>query len=314
MRNLHPLMQLLAHGRGVVGLNDLTAAGLDRHAVANLCRAGVLRREAMGTYVSAAVRLDTKGRLLVAITAARQRAVRPELVAAARSSAAWLWKMTPQEREPKTLHIVGPHQSTPSPDLPAVRFHRSRTLEVAHLGVVDDVPLTGPGRTIVDSAINLGVPALREMGARGLQLDLVDLPGLSEQLHAAGRIRGGSRLRQAMLDLDPDVALAESLGEEAGFVALHRAGFEVVRQRLVRIGGERFRIDLAIVALRIAIEIDGYWWHSTPARHAADLRRQNMLTAANWRVLRLPAAKVLRDPEAVVSLVQSAMPDATTRA
>ncbi|MFT5224108.1 MAG: hypothetical protein ACI867_002439, partial [Glaciecola sp.] len=34
MRNLHPLMQLLAHGRGVVGLNDLTAAGLDRHAVA----------------------------------------------------------------------------------------------------------------------------------------------------------------------------------------------------------------------------------------------------------------------------------------
>lgn len=58
------------------------------------------------------------------------------------------------------------------------------------------------------------------------------------------------------------------------------------RQVNVRINAKNYRIDLAIVDKKIAIEIDGYEYHRSPDKFHNDRARQNDLVAAGWTVLR----------------------------
>lgn len=62
-------------------------------------------------------------------------------------------------------------------------------------------------------------------------------------------------------------------------------------------------VDLAYPELKLAIEIDGYRWHSTPAQKRADEERQNRLILAGWTVLRFSAAEVRHDPEVLATTV-----------
>ena len=61
-------------------------------------------------------------------------------------------------------------------------------------------------------------------------------------------------------------------------------------------------VDIAFVRERLAIEIDGWAWHSAPDRFARDRRKQNEMTQAGWTVLRFTwldlttrQAEVIRD-------------------
>jgi very-short-patch-repair endonuclease len=66
----------------------------------------------------------------------------------------------------------------------------------------------------------------------------------------------------------------------------------------------RFIADFAAVSAKLVVEVDG----STHARRAgADARRDRALARLGYRVLRLPAQLVLRDPLAAVALVQQAL-------
>jgi very-short-patch-repair endonuclease len=48
----------------------------------------------------------------------------------------------------------------------------------------------------------------------------------------------------------------------------------------------RWSIDFALPSQRIAIEVDGDYWHKRTVER--DARRDGHLTAAGWRVVRLP--------------------------
>jgi very-short-patch-repair endonuclease len=65
------------------------------------------------------------------------------------------------------------------------------------------------------------------------------------------------------------------------------------------------RADFAFVEHRIAIELDGYRWHSDVAAFNKDRRVQNRLLALSWRVLRLTWWDVDLRPAAVVAEVRS---------
>lgn len=47
-----------------------------------------------------------------------------------------------------------------------------------------------------------------------------------------------------------------------------------------------YTIDLAFPAARVAVEVDGWAWHSGAAQFAADRRKGNALTRAGWKLLR----------------------------
>lgn len=72
----------------------------------------------------------------------------------------------------------------------------------------------------------------------------------------------------------------------------------------------RFRLDIAITAQRIAIEVDGWEWHG---KHKNDFKRdrerQNLLVLNGWRVLRFTASDIRRDMAAVMETIRAACGD-----
>ncbi len=95
---------------------------------------------------------------------------------------------------------------------------------------------------------------------------------------------------------------APTWSEQALSRLLRGAKLGVAVRRQVVIGG--FVADFAVPAARLIIEVDG---GSHAGRAAADARRDRKLARLGWRVLRLEAELVPRQPEAALLRVREAL-------
>ncbi|MGZ0150875.1 endonuclease domain-containing protein [Kribbella sp. WER1] len=84
-------------------------------------------------------------------------------------------------------------------------------------------------------------------------------------------------------------------------------GFEP--QVVVSAGGVLVRVDLGHRTARIALEAEGYEFHGSAAKFAADCRRYDDLVAAGWLVLRFTYQQVIGDPAWVVETIRKAVND-----
>ncbi|MFN2535890.1 MAG: endonuclease domain-containing protein, partial [Pseudonocardiaceae bacterium] len=66
--------------------------------------------------------------------------------------------------------------------------------------------------------------------------------------------------------------------------------------------------DGACSQARLAIEVDGWAWHSDVDRFATDRRRQNALVLAGWTVLRFTWNDLTCRPEAVIAQIRATLP------
>lgn len=73
-----------------------------------------------------------------------------------------------------------------------------------------------------------------------------------------------------------------------------------------------YKIDIGSSPLMIAIEVDGQSHHSPTAR-ARDAKKDNLLRALGWTVLRFTNRQVLRETESVVATVMEAIGSSTSR-
>lgn len=90
--------------------------------------------------------------------------------------------------------------------------------------------------------------------------------------------------------------------EAALWVHLRGGQLGVWFRRQVVVG--RFVADFAAASARLVVEVDG----SAHARRAgADARRDRALAQLGWRVVRVPAKLVLKQPEEAVALVRQAL-------
>jgi very-short-patch-repair endonuclease len=64
------------------------------------------------------------------------------------------------------------------------------------------------------------------------------------------------------------------------------------------------RVDFCFAAARLVVEVDGARWHPDPAR---DQRRDNVLAALGWRVLRFTWSEVVHDSARVLDTVRAAL-------
>jgi very-short-patch-repair endonuclease len=122
------------------------------------------------------------------------------------------------------------------------------------------------------------------------------------------RHRGLRGVRFAHATLGRADARAESPPESRLRHVLLEGGLDVVPQHDVHGADGRWiaRVDLAIPALKIAIEYDGREVHERADVFVNDRRRQNALVAAGWTVLRFSAAD-LRNPSLVLRAVAAAI-------
>jgi very-short-patch-repair endonuclease len=66
----------------------------------------------------------------------------------------------------------------------------------------------------------------------------------------------------------------------------------------------KYRIDLALPSLKIAIEADGKAYHSTPAQKAHDRRKNAYLRENGWRVLRFSGRQINRELGRVLARIK----------
>lgn len=81
-----------------------------------------------------------------------------------------------------------------------------------------------------------------------------------------------------------------------------------VREFENAVPGRRYRLDIALPAARLAIEVDGWEWHG---KHKGDFirdrERQNLLTLNGWRILRFTAGQIRRDTQGCVEMIGRAI-------
>lgn len=93
--------------------------------------------------------------------------------------------------------------------------------------------------------------------------------------------------------------LAARLARDDQLASLFRCN-----ERVTTVFGSRFLVDLVWQDGRIAVEIDGYRHHSSPAAFCADRHRDYELTLTGYLVLRLPHDGVVADVDLAVERIR----------
>lgn len=174
--------------------------------------------------------------------------------------------------------------------------------EVADAG---GLAITTPPRTAADLLRALrphdAVMAVDTM----LRHELVDLRALAAALDAA---RGTRHIRRAWASyarLDP---CSGSAAESKARLVMADAGLRPRSQAvLVDVAGRRVRVDFWFPD-GVAVEVEGYAFHSTREQHGADIARFNDLARlADVTVLRFSWADVFTRPAAMLSTIRAAL-------
>jgi hypothetical protein len=212
---------------------------------------------------------------------------------------------------PGPMHAVIPHLRRPPTGAESlVRVTRtSGDLEAARR-TVHGLPITDAAHTVLDLAAHMTEARLAELAAAALRTRATSIPELREHLERQQHAPGRARLVSVLGLLADDAAGTRSDVEVAACHALVGAGLpRPVLAHRVRDARGRFvaEVDLAYPDQRIAIEIDGYRWHSSPARKRSDEERQNRLVVLGWTVLRFSATDVRVRPGHVVATVAAAL-------
>jgi very-short-patch-repair endonuclease len=270
---------------GVVGREQLLAAGVGRGAIVRALDAGRLRPVFRGVYAVGHVALRREGWWMAALLACGEGS------ALSHRTAAQAWGLTTGPTLPIDVTTSTDHG----------RKHRQITTHRMLLApfdalVRDNLRLTTPSRTIVDLAATLRGRALRDVVERAQDLRRFDPNDIRETLARAPRRRGTRRLHDLITVLAPDKDNARSHLERL-FLALTRRARLPKPATNLEIAGRRR--DFAWPVERLVVETDGYRYHSSPTAKRRDHRRDRELTALGWRPVRFTYEEVAFEPSMV---------------
>ncbi|MFO7779839.1 MAG: type IV toxin-antitoxin system AbiEi family antitoxin domain-containing protein [Nitriliruptoraceae bacterium] len=291
---------------GIVSRAALLDAGWSRSGLDRAVASALLFPVAKGVYRTSGTPWRLPATQHAALAAAGEQG------ALARRSAAEVLGLLEPRQAPH--HLVIPHSRRP-PVVPRTLaiVTRSRTVHPDEVVEVSGLWTTSAPRTLLDLAPRNSAARLAELAAAAIRLRHCGLAQLEQVVATHPGARGRSRLQAAIRILGDDGAKARAEVEIAAVAALLEADLprpEVAFRVCDGKGRLIAEVDLAYPAWRLALEIDGYQWHSTPTRKRADETRQNRLVIAGWTVLRFSAEVVRRNPRILVDAVTQALPRA----
>lgn len=207
--------------------------------------------------------------------------------------------------EKKQVHVL----------TPGVHLLRSTTGLVVHrrigapLTTVADRPVTEPNWTAVEVARALRRPralATLDAALRSKQCDRVGLQSAVEKQR--GR-RGIAHVRELVALAD---RLAESPMESEARLVMYDARLPapVLQHPIVDHDGITWHVDFAWPAVKLAVEYDGFEFHSEKKSFRRDRRKKAALQELGWRVMSIVDDDVRRTPQRLVRQIQTQL-DAT---
>jgi hypothetical protein len=218
-----------------------------------------------------------------------------DAAALSHTSSLYVWGVLPLRRP---LHLTV-DQSRRRAGTQGLVVHRRNDFDpAAHCSVVRGLRVTELARSLVDAW-----PLLEPKERRPLLLDVVrERRTTTKDLRASLAERpnvGGHRSLAQAVDLAENGCESELEAMGVLNVFRHRSLPPSVGQFEVTFGDRRARLDRAWPEVRLAVELDGAQFHTSPEDRRRDLARDAALAAAGWVVLRFTYADVLRDPDGV---------------
>ena len=222
-------------------------------------------------------------------------------------SAAELWGMI----QPAGYVDISVH-----PDrLPRVRppaiLHRIKDLRPDLAVQREGMAITDPARTIIDLGLVLSTWSVSAALGKALSLRLLTITQAKSLREALGRRgRNGTGIAGEVIDGRLLTGGGDTSDLETRLVRLCRRfslPIPTLQHEVWNAGRCIGLIDAAYPDLSLAIEVDGYEFHSSPEAFQHDRTRQNRLVALGWTVLRFTWADVVRQAAMVASTIRDAI-------
>jgi very-short-patch-repair endonuclease len=277
---------------GVISRGQLNSCGLSPAQVARLLKRSLLIRQAHGLYRAAPSQACFEAALWVAVLATGG------LLSG--STAAHLWGMVEQPSTPIRVTVPSLRRVVAPAGVCVLR----RDLPAGARSRRYGLPVTSRTVAAIDHLVELPLGEACAFTDRALQSNWIERADLLARLESP--MRGNTMLRRVLPRM---IGGAEAESERMLHRILQAAGIRGwVANHQVRVAGViRARIDVAFAELRIAIEVDGFAYHSARGRFQSDRSRQNLLVGLGWTVLRFTWSDLNARPDYVVHTVTSAI-------
>jgi very-short-patch-repair endonuclease len=289
---VHPdsrAIEVARRQHGAISAEQLAAAGLSARRVEHRVGRGLLTRLYRGVYLVGPLETE-HSRLMAAVLAGGPGAVVSHYLAAV------LWAVRPPREGPIDVTVPG-RKVRPRPGLST---HRT-TLHPHDITRRHGIPVTTAARTILDlAATEPATEAERALNEARI-LRLVSDPSLDEQFSRYPRHRGTAALRAIT---EADKGFTRSRAERITLALIRKARLPRPETNVKLAGHE---VDLLWRAQRLIVEFDGYAAHSMRRSFEQDRRRDQLLVADGWRVIRITWRQLTNEPESIAATLGAAL-------
>jgi very-short-patch-repair endonuclease len=298
---------------GLVTRRQLLDAGLSSAAIGRRLRRAWLRRLYRGVYLVgpmtvphaaelAAVLACGPDSLLSHLSAGVEWGFRDPPSPATRTS-------RPGTQSPPPLvdvTVVGANRGRQR----GIRIHRVKRLAADERAFRNGIPITSPARTLIDLAGVVGSAELEAAVARAEREGVVKRAEFSALMRRHRRRPGIPALR-AVLEASGGPAFTRSEAETRFLALIRQAGLPDP-QTNVKV--DRYEIDFLWPSAGLAVEVDGFQYHSSRPRFEGDRRRDSWLLASGIKVIRLSWRQIVKDGIATAVQVGQALVRAESQA
>ncbi len=286
------IAELAARQHGVVARRQLFAVGLSRGAIDRRLATGRLHFLHPAVYAVGQPRIAGLGHLLAAVLACGDEAL------LSHRSAAAVWGLLPYAGA--RVHVTAARRGRRS--LRGICVHSIRRPHAENRAARSGIPLTSVARTLLDLAQNVRQDQLERAFEQAERLRLLDLAAVARLCERSNGHRGLTRLRPLVAQAWRPVAETRSELERRFLRLCDDAGLPPAAVNVVVAGHE---VDALWRAARLVVEVDGFEYHGTRAAFERDPARDADLQLAGFRVLRVTAQRLSREPQAVASAIGS---------
>lgn len=273
---------------GVITLSQARATGLTKQGIYRRVRAGRWVRCSQGVYFVNDRPFTDAARIRAAVWGYGERATASGL------AAAWWHGIT--RFAPDIVEVTVPRDSNGRRRTGSLVRRR----DLAVRDIVDRLGLrvTALHLTVVEAAVR------QSGGARLMDSALQRDADLSElwRTHLRNKGRHGSPAARLLLQAASNGARSKA----------ERLMVKLLRE--ARISGwkancpvGRYKVDVGFPALKVALEVDGWAFHSDQEAFQSDRERQNYLALLGWQVLRFTWLDLTEYPERSIAIIESAL-------
>jgi hypothetical protein len=279
---------------GVVTIGQLRELGVRDASVWDRVAAGKLHRLHQGVFAVGHRTGTEQSRLLAAVLACGDGAF------LSHRSAADLWGIAPSSSA--VIDVCSPTR--------AGRRHRGvlvhRVWCPEEVSAVESIPCAGVPLTLLQLAAVADQRRLERAVERADALGLFDLTAVLSLLERAGRRRGIGRLRRAIATSLPGPPVSRSELERRFLVLCDRRGLPRPSARVwLPLAGDGVEVDFFWRERRLVVETDGYRFHASRRAFETDRRRDQLLVAAGYRVVRVTWRQLVNSPREVAETLRS---------